>query len=604
MKKRASISLPVALALLAISVVCSAPSHAQGTASALRRQDGRGAGVRSVVSDQRVALVIGNADYNQEIGKLKNPTNDAADVAAALKRLGFTLVGGKAHLNLNKRQMLEQIRDFGSQLQRGGVGVFYFGGHGVQVDKHNYLIPITDQLQYQEDAEYEAVDADMVLREMEAAENSVKILILDACRNNNLPKKRRTTTNGLTEPARKPEGILIAFSTADGQTASDNSEGRNGLFTQELLKYIETPNLPLDRIFRTIRNEVKQLSKNTQLPFLYQSLSEDVFLNTTESIAAPPPPKPSPNPTISKTPASRPPNAKPDAQTLAQRALAEMMNSNDASASKLATDALKINGQLPLALAVSGQSKLYRNSKEGRSELERAVRLEPHNPFPLALLAYFFRHDYNEKTYQADQESAKRLANQVLTLEPKADVDYFARGIARKIIVELDYGASSEAKNKIWTDTVAEFTKAIELNRQFVIAYGQRAWAYYELEKYDEAIADFSKVIEMKPNGASGYSSRGFIYTQRRKDYENAIKDFNKVIEIATNVFAKAQAFNSRGDVYFKKEEYDKAIADFTQAILLDPKDHFFYSDRAQAYEKIGRKDLAEADRKKADKLQ
>ena len=257
-----------------------------------RAQERRNAGVRPVESDERVALVIGNADYNSEIGRLKNPVNDATDVAAALKRLGFSLVGERAQLNLSKRRMLELIREFGGRIQRGGVGVFYFAGHGVQVDKHNYLIPITDLLQYQEDAEYEAVDADAVLREMEYSENSVNILILDACRNNNLPKKRRGTANGLTEPSRKPEGTLIAFSTADGQTASDNAEGRNGLFTQELLKYIEAPNVPLDRIFRNIRNEVKRLSKNSQLPFLYQSLSEDVFLNTTETVAARPTPTP------------------------------------------------------------------------------------------------------------------------------------------------------------------------------------------------------------------------------------------------------------------------------------------------------------------------
>src|SRR4051812_9638616 len=130
-------------------------------------QDGRGAGVRPLAANQRVALVIGNADYNNDIGRLKNPTNDATDVASALRRLDFTLVGGKAHLNLNKRQMLELIREFGSRIQKGGVGVFYFAGHGVQVDKHNYLIPITDLLQYQEDAAYEAVDADAVLREMD-----------------------------------------------------------------------------------------------------------------------------------------------------------------------------------------------------------------------------------------------------------------------------------------------------------------------------------------------------------------------------------------------------------------------------------------------------
>jgi hypothetical protein len=247
-------------------------------------QDNRGATV--VATSQKVALVIGNSAYDSSIGKLKNPANDAADMAAALKRLGFSLVGGKAQLDLNKRQMTEIIRDFGSQIKKGGVGVFYFAGHGVQIDKHNYLIPITDSLRYQEDAEFEAVDVDAVLREMEYAENSLNILILDACRNNNLPKKTRNTGNGLSEPQRKPSGIFIAYAARDGQTASENTNARNGLYTQELLKNMETPNLRLEDIFINTRREVKRLSGKTQEPVEYGSL-DDVFYFKTDGQQTP-----------------------------------------------------------------------------------------------------------------------------------------------------------------------------------------------------------------------------------------------------------------------------------------------------------------------------
>lgn len=227
---------------------------------------------------QRIALVIGNAEYDNSIGKLINPVNDANDMAAALQRLGFKLVGGKAHLNLNRRQMLEQIREFGSQIKQGGVGVFYFAGHGVQVDKRNYLIPITNSLQFQEDAEFEAVDADAILREMEYANNSLNILILDACRNNGLPKKTRNTQNGLIEPTRKPSGVYIAYAARDGQTASENSGKRNGLYTQELLKNLETPNLRLEDIFIKTRVEVKKLSNRLQEPIEYGSLDGTFYL--------------------------------------------------------------------------------------------------------------------------------------------------------------------------------------------------------------------------------------------------------------------------------------------------------------------------------------
>lgn len=261
-------------------------------------QDGRGAGVRTLARGQRVALVIGNADYNGETGRLTNPVNDAADVAAALRRLGFTLVGGRAHLNLDKRRMVEMIRDFGGQLRAGGVGLFYFAGHGVQVDRRNYLLPITDALRFQEDAEFEAVEVEQVLREMERVEDAVNILILDACRNNNLPRKAREARGGLGEPQRKPSGVYIAFAARDGQTAAENPDGRNGLYTQELLKNLETPNLRIEDVFMNTRRAVKRLSNKRQEPIEYGSL-DDVFYFKAGTAAADnageePPPAPAP----------------------------------------------------------------------------------------------------------------------------------------------------------------------------------------------------------------------------------------------------------------------------------------------------------------------
>lgn len=296
MKNKRSILWFVFLVVLVACTVSSMLLPVPNKVLAQDQQDGRGVGTRRSESGTKVALVIGNADYSNDIGKLKNPVNDATDIAEALQRLGFNLVGGKAHLNLNKRQMLERIREFGSQIQKGGVGVFYYAGHGIQVDKHNYLIPITDLLQYQEDAEYEAVDVDAVLKEMESAENAVNILILDACRNNNLPKrpnKRATAEKGLGEPQRKPSGVYIAFAARDGQTASENPTGRNGLYTQELLKNIETPNLRLEDIFINTRREVKRLSNRMQEPIEFGSLDDIFYFKLNENIAIQPQPSPS-----------------------------------------------------------------------------------------------------------------------------------------------------------------------------------------------------------------------------------------------------------------------------------------------------------------------
>jgi hypothetical protein len=271
------------------------------TTPAQAKQEGRGVSVKPRASEQKVALVIGNADYDTSVGKLKNPANDATDMATALTRLGFKLVNGKANLNVNRRQMVDLIRDFGSQISSGGVGVFYFAGHGVQIDKHNYLIPITDSLRFQEDAEFEAVDVDQILRQMEYAENALNILILDACRNNELPKKSRDARNGLGEPQRKPSGIYIAFAARDGQTASENPNGRNGLYTQELLKNLEEPDLRIEDIFITTRREVKRLSRlsgQVQEPIEYGSLDYIFYFKHGETAGAQPPLSPLPSATL------------------------------------------------------------------------------------------------------------------------------------------------------------------------------------------------------------------------------------------------------------------------------------------------------------------
>jgi hypothetical protein len=252
-------------------------------------------------SELRVALVIGNADYDASVGKLKNPANDATDIAAALARLGFKLVGGKPQLNLNKRRMLELIREFGSQIGKGGVGVFYFAGHGVQIDKRNYLIPITTLIRTEEDVDSEGVNVDEILRQMEYAENSLNIMILDACRNNDLPRRTRNTVRGLGEPNKKPSGIYIAFAARDGQVALENPRGRNGLYTQELLKNLETPNLRLEDIFINTRREVKRLSRlsgQMQEPIEYGSLDYVYFFNPITTVSAQSSINPLPNATL------------------------------------------------------------------------------------------------------------------------------------------------------------------------------------------------------------------------------------------------------------------------------------------------------------------
>jgi hypothetical protein len=142
------------------------------------------------------------------------------------------------------------------KLRQGGVGLFYFAGHGVQVGGRNYLIPISAEINAETEVEYEAVEAGFVLAQMEEARNRLNIVILDACRNNPFARSFRSSTRGPAGVRSAPSGTLIAYATAADDVAADGA-GRNGLFTGELLAQIKTPGLTLAQVFQRTRTSVR-----------------------------------------------------------------------------------------------------------------------------------------------------------------------------------------------------------------------------------------------------------------------------------------------------------------------------------------------------------
>ncbi|WP_228008431.1 GUN4 domain-containing protein [Microcystis aeruginosa] len=252
---------------------------------------------------QRIALVIGNANYT--VGKLKTPLNDATDMANALKELGFEVILLK---DSSKRQMDDALDQFTTRINQGYVGLFYYAGHGMEVEGENYLIPVNAQIKYKKDVEYESMPLGKILGRMEDAGNRINIVILDACRDNPFRKFWRSSSRGLTAPLQAVSGTLIAFATAPGKVASDGT-GRNGLFTSYLLKYIKTPNMEVDLMLRKVRSDVAQNTNNYQVPWTSSSLiGEFAFNQKTETT---PPivtssPIPNPSPSIAVVPTPKP----------------------------------------------------------------------------------------------------------------------------------------------------------------------------------------------------------------------------------------------------------------------------------------------------------
>jgi uncharacterized caspase-like protein len=215
---------------------------------------------------KRIALVIGNGAYTKA-PPLKNPPNDARDMAATLRTLGFDVASG---INTNQRDMKRLIREFGQKLKAGGSGLFYYAGHGVQSKGRNYLIPIDADIQSEAEVEDSGVDASLVLNYMDDAQNGLNIVILDACRNNPFSRSFRSASEGLAQ-VDAPTGTLIAYATAPGRVASDGT-GQNGLYTSELLKQMRVPGLSATDMFMRVRAEVMKQTSSKQVPWEASSL--------------------------------------------------------------------------------------------------------------------------------------------------------------------------------------------------------------------------------------------------------------------------------------------------------------------------------------------
>jgi len=220
---------------------------------------------------ERVALIIGNGSY--ESAPLANPVNDATDMAASLRKMGFTVILKK---NATLEVMEESFEDFGNRLKKGGVGLFFYAGHGIQANGANYLIPIGAKIKKESDLKYRAVDAGRILDEMSNANNGMNIVILDACRDNPFGRSFRSGSRGLSVIAAAPRGTFITYSTSPGNVAADG-RGRNSPYTESLLKHMNTPGLPIEHVFKRVRQDLSSKSKGQQVPWELSSLSGDFY---------------------------------------------------------------------------------------------------------------------------------------------------------------------------------------------------------------------------------------------------------------------------------------------------------------------------------------
>jgi uncharacterized caspase-like protein len=239
---------------------------------------------------KRIALVVGNAAYTQA-GALTNPVNDAADVAKALTAFGFDVILG---LDLDRRAFDEKVRAFSRALEDADDAVLFYAGHGLQVAGRNYLIPVDAGLKGERDLDFEAIQLDFVLKQMEVGrDGKTNVVFLDACRNNplaaNLARSMGTRSvnvgKGLAE-VQTGVGTFIAYSTQPGNVALDG-EGRNSPFTSALSKRISEKGRNLTALMIEVRKDVLKTTGGAQVPWDHSALTSDFFFEGSHAAGEP-----------------------------------------------------------------------------------------------------------------------------------------------------------------------------------------------------------------------------------------------------------------------------------------------------------------------------
>lgn len=228
-------------------------------------------------AEKRLALVVGNARY--PIAPLNNPENDARVVASTLRRLGFEVI---EHVNLPVKDFRRVLREYAKRVQdTEGTALFFYAGHGVQIDGRNYLLPVDINVRDEYEIKDEAVDVEeLFVSRLDRARAQTRIIILDACRDNPFGRTSRglrTVGTGLVEMGAR--GALIAYSSAPGATAEDGPAGTNSIFTRHMVKEMLVEGLEVEQMFKNVRVKVLRDTNQRQIPWVNSSMTSNFSFN-------------------------------------------------------------------------------------------------------------------------------------------------------------------------------------------------------------------------------------------------------------------------------------------------------------------------------------
>jgi Tfp pilus assembly protein PilF len=456
------------------------------------------------VAAERFALVIGNAKYPDAEAPLKEPINDARDVADELKRDGFSVEIGE---NLTGDAMRRAFDRLYGQVKPGSVALVFFSGFGVQSTRQSYMIPVDAQIWTESDVRRDGFSLETVLGEINSRGAGVKIALIDASRRNPFERRFRSFSAGLA-PVIAPNGTLVMYSAALSSVISDNGSDHS-LFVQELLKEIRVPDLMAEETLNKTRVGVTRASRQEQVPWISSSLAEDFSFipggSGTRPTPPPPPPpvQPQPRPTATGPVASLPPiqeqlpppPRQPPPVEIAPPVDKPPVDKNDGS---LADDPTIKSLTQKLIENPDDQSALYRRGQVYASkgayslaikDFDDSIRINPKD-------VEAFNNRCWARTVIGDLQAALKDCNEALRLRPN-----FVDALDSRGLVNLKSG---QAKNAI-----ADFDAALKINPRLTSSLYGRGLAKQRNGSFSEGDLDVANAKAMDPNIVKEFQGYG-----------------------------------------------------------------------------------------------
>lgn len=502
---------------------------------------------------KKLALVIGNANY--DVGKLKNPVNDALLMASAFDSLGFDVI-----LDTNIKTQTDfnlTIREFGLKRKEYDVGFVYYAGHGIQVGSENFMLPTKVNLESEDDVDYFGVNVQKIVNILIKTTDQVNVLILDACRNNPFESQWNLTRSltpgkGLAK-MQAPMGSLIAFSTTAGNVAPDGS-GDNSIYCKSLYNNMFKEGLSLDQLFRNVRSEVldatngmQQTEESTQLTGATFYLKERDYENI-------------------------------------YREVDSLVDADDYSR------ALEVNQTILLSSnkdydALFNRGFIYALMDENQraiSTFKRLNKIYPQKVAPLWMQGLILS---NLEEY----EEAIKIFRDCIAIDSN-DIDFYEEIASCYVSLEK------------YNDALVNLSTAIALEPDSLFLYENRSAIFLLKGDTTKAINDLDSVILRDPQNWEVYNEKADLLSFLGPDEISiAVEIFTYVVENCNDRYPLFRAINNRANIYNERGEAEKAVADQTFIIdnyqdtaIISPS--LTYVNRGEIYENLEEYDKAISD--------